>query len=144
MFSRRGSHDPQARITHIIQECVKLAALRGLLRFFIWEENLIHRYVITGDKLIEDLESWMLPLVLNIGKAARRNAYLVTYHFVALSTLFSCGLNRLPKSIKIIKRYWSFHLFRSLYYIVRFTFFGYVYTIPISSLYNFYYSQKAP
>ena len=54
-------HDPESGIAHIIQKRIKLAALCGFFGLIVREEKLIHRNVVTGDKLIEDLEAWMLP-----------------------------------------------------------------------------------
>jgi len=51
--------------------CVgKLPPLGVLTSGLIREKELIDRYFITGDKLIEDLQTWLLSLVPNIRKVA--------------------------------------------------------------------------
>lgn len=130
-------YDPQPSITHAVQKRIKLAALCGLLGLVVQEEKLIYRYVITGNKLIENLETWMLPLVLDIGKIVRGNIHFVAYFLVALFAPFSDFFDCCPKSLEVIFLYRSFGHIYSPSYILRFTFlFGYVYIILTVILYN--------
>ena len=130
-------HDPESGIAHIVQKRIKLAALRGLLGFIIREEKLIHRYIVTGNKLIENLEARMLPFILNIGKIARRNVHLIAYLLATFFAFFTSRLNCCPKRFEVKFWYRSLCHLNSPSYILRFTFlFEYVYTVPLYDLYN--------
>ena len=132
-------HNPESGIAHIVQKRIKLAALRGLLGFIIREEKLIYRNVVTGNKLIEDLEAWMLPFILDIGKIAGRDIHLVTYFLAAFFSPFPGLFDGCPKRLKVIFWYRSFCYINSPNYILQFTFLlGYVYTIPLIDSNNSY------
>lgn len=132
-------HDPESGITHIVQKRIKLAALRGLLGFIIGEEKLIYRYIVTGNKLIENLEARMLPFILNIGKIAGRDIHLVTYFLAAFFSPFPGLFDGCSKRLKVIFWYRSFCYINSPNYILQFTFLlGYVYIIPLIDLNNSY------
>lgn len=90
----------------------------GLVR----ENELIYRYFVTGDKLIKDLQTWLLSLVLNIRKVARGDIHIVAYFFAALTPACPRCFYGLPESLEVIKWYWSFCHLYSPYYILRFTF----------------------
>ena len=124
-----SSHDSEPGIAHIVQERVKLAALRGFFGLIVREEKLIHRNVVTGNKLIKDLEAWMLPFILDIGKIAGRDIHLVTYFLAAFFSPFPSLFDCCSKRLKVVFWYRSFCHINSPNYILRFTFlFGYVYT----------------
>ena len=97
-------HDAESGIAHIVKKCIKLAALRGLLSFIIREEKLIHRYIVTGNKLIENLEARMLPFILDIGKIARRNVHLIAYLLATFFAFFTSRLNCCPKRFEV--KFW--------------------------------------
>ena len=93
-------HNSEPGIAHIVQERVKLAALRGFFGLIVRKEKLIHRNVVTGNKLIEDLEAWMLPFILDIGKIAGRDI-LSSLTFLRLSfRSFRASLIAAPNALK--------------------------------------------
>lgn len=80
------------------------------------------------------MELIMQPLVLNIRKVAQRDKHFVDYFLAALLAPCPRCLNRCPKSLEVVFRYWSFCHNYSLCYILLFTFpFGYVYTFLLNS-----------
>ena len=133
-------HNPESGIAHIVQKCIKLTALRGLLGFIIREEKLIYRYIVTGNKLIENLEARMLPFILNIGKIARRNIHLIAYLLATFFAFFTSRLNCRSKRLEVIFWYRSLCHLNSPNCILQFTSaFRYVYSIHIIALYNSYF-----
>lgn len=132
-------HDPESGISHFVQKRIKLAALRGLFGFIIWEEKLIHRYIVTGNKLTENLEARMLPFILDIGKIARRDIHLITCFLAAFFSPFPGLFDCCPKRFEV--KFWCRSLchLNSPSYILQFTFLlGYVYIIPLIDLNNSY------
>ena len=86
----------------------------------------------TEHKLKKDLQTWVLPVVLNVRKVTRRNKHLVAHFLAALFPFCPRCLYYLPESLEVIFFYWSFCHIHSSSYILLFPFlFGYVYTIPI-------------
>ena len=95
--------------------CVELPPLCRFLCRFIWKKELVYRYIVTGNKLIKNLQTWLLPLIFNIGKVTRRNIYCVAYIFAAFFSFCSSCFYRLPESCEVIKWYRSFcHVFFTL------------------------------
>lgn len=72
---------------------------RGCL---IREKELVYGYVITGYKLIEDLQARLLPFVLNVRKIAWGNVHFVAYFLAALIPACPRRFYRLPESCKVI------------------------------------------
>ena len=56
---------------------VELTAAGGLLLFPLWEKELVYRYVKQGYKLIQNLQTWVLPAVFNGRDISRRNVQLI-------------------------------------------------------------------
>ena len=72
----------------------------------------------------------MLPLILNICKAAWGYIHFVAHLFPALLAPFPGCLDYFPKSLKVVSWYWSFCHIHSPCYILLFTFLlGYVCTV---------------
>lgn len=69
---------------------------------------MVYGYVITGYKLIKDLQAWLLPFVFNIRKVARGNVHFVAYFLAAFISACPRCFYGLPESCKVIQRYWSF------------------------------------
>ena len=133
-------HDSEPGIAHIVQKRVKLATLRGFFGLMVREEKLIHRNAVPGNKLLENLEAWMLPFILNIGKITRRNKHFVAYLLTTFFALFTSRLNCCPKRLEVIFWYRSLCHHNSPNYILQFTSaFRYVYSIHIITLYNSYF-----
>ena len=59
-----GSDDFDFFLTQAIKQGIKLPAGCGLAVCVIFKEKLIHRDMIAGNKLKENLEAWMLSLIL--------------------------------------------------------------------------------
>ena len=57
---------------------------------------------ISSNKVIENLQTWLLTFVLDICKIARRNIERVAYRFAALTVFISRGFNGSPESLKIV------------------------------------------
>lgn len=82
-------------------------------------------------KLKENLQTWVLPVVLNVRKVTRGDIHFVAYLFAALLAPFPSFFYRFPKSLEVILFYWSFCHIHSPDYILLFPFpVGYAYTIP--------------
>ncbi len=97
----------------------------------------VKEQALTEHKLKKDLQTWVLPFVLNIRKVARRNKHFVAYFLAALFSLCPRCFYRFSKSLEVIFFYWSFCHNYSPSYIVLFLFsLGYVYIIHSSSLNN--------
>ena len=129
----RCAHNPYARIAHTVKERVELPPLRVLLRRR-FQKELVYGYIVAEHKLKEYLQTWVLPLVLNVRKVARRDKHFVAYFLAALLAPCPRRLYRCPKSLEVVFRYWSFCHSYSPYYILQFPFLsGYVYTVPIIS-----------
>ena len=84
------------------EELIKLPPLRGLFCVIIRKEKLVYRNMITSNKVIENLQTWLLTFVLDICKIARRNIERVAYRFAALTVFISRGFNGSPESLKIV------------------------------------------
>lgn len=90
----------ESGIAHNVQKRVKLAALCRFFGLIVQEERLIHRNVVTGNKLIENLEAWILPFILNIGKIARE-MYISSLTCLRLSLRsLRAALIAAPKALK--------------------------------------------
>ncbi len=112
----------------------KLPPLRVLLRRR-FQKELVYGYIVAEHKLKEYLQTWVLPLVLNVRKVARRDKHFVAHFLTALPAPCPRRLYRCPKSLEVVFWYWSFCYIYSPYYILLFTFLlGYVYTVQIISL----------
>lgn len=97
----------------------------------------------TEHNLKKDLQTWVLPVVLNVRKVTRRNKHLVAHFLATLFPFCPRCLYCLPESLKIIYWYWSFCHNHSPYYFLQFTFlFRYVYTVHSISLNNSMHSSK--
>lgn len=104
--------------------------------------NIDHGYVITGYKLIKNLQAWLLPFVFNIRKVARGNVHFVAYFLAAFISACPRCFYGLPESCKVIQRYWSFCHNNSPNYILLFlSLLGYAYTVPTISQNNSYYCR---
>ena len=113
---------------------ITLPAGRGLAVCVIFKEELIHRDMIAGNKLKENLKAWMLSLIFNVGKISGREIHFVSHLVPGLLASVPCRFDCVPKGLKIIFWYWSFCHIHSPYYILLFTFLsGYVYTVLIDS-----------
>lgn len=121
-FFRRCRHNPQSAFTHVVEQGVKLPALCTLSVCLVWEKEMIHGYVVTGDKLIENLQTWLLPFVLNICKVARGNVHVIAYLFAALISVCPCRFDGFTKSPEVVKWYKSFCHNCSPHYILQFIF----------------------
>ena len=92
--------------------------MRQFLSVLVREKELVYRYVITGNKLIKDLQARLLPLVFNAGEIARGYEQLVAHHlagnsFLAVRAAFSV----FPKAKK---SYFSIGRFISIIYPIKF------------------------
>lgn len=90
------------RIAHAVKQRVELPPLRRFFRCLIREKELVYGYVITGNKLIKDLQAWLLPFVFNIRKVARGNVHFVAYFLAAFIPACSRCFYGLPESCKVI------------------------------------------
>lgn len=72
-------------------------------------EKYIRKYMITGYKLIENLQARLLPFVLDIRKVSGRYVHIVAYILAGLALCHSCRLYRLSESIEVIRYNCSFH-----------------------------------
>ena len=54
---------PEQQAAHTVKQRFKLSALRGLTCDLIREKELIYRNVKKGAKLIQHLQTWVLPLI---------------------------------------------------------------------------------
>ena len=129
-------------IAHAVKQRVELPPLRQFFRCLIREKELVYGYVITGYKLIKDLQAWLLPFVFNIRKVARGNVHFVAYFLAAFISACPRCFYGLPESCKVIQRYWSFCHNNSPNYILLFlSLLGYAYTVPTISQNNSYYCR---
>lgn len=87
----------------------KLTAAGSLVCCFIREKELVYGYMITGYKLIENLQARLLPFVLDIRKVSGRYVHIVAYILAGLALCHSCRLYRLSESIEVIRYNCSFH-----------------------------------
>lgn len=85
---------------HAIEHDIKLTAASGLFLFPLREKELVYRYVKQGYKLIQNLQTWVLPLLLM--DAIYRDAmfrlsanWLQEIPFAFLAALIAC-----PKALK--------------------------------------------
>lgn len=101
-FFRCCGNNPYALIAQTVKQRVELPPLRRFFRCFIREKELVYGYVITGYKLIKDLQAWLLPFVFNIRKVARRNIHFVAYFLAAFIPARPSFFYRLPESCKVI------------------------------------------
>ena len=106
----RCAHNPYACIAHTVKERVKLPPLRVFFRRR-FQKELVYGYIVAEHKLKENLQTWVLPLVLNVRKVARRNKHFVAYFLAALLAPCPRRLYRCPKSLEVVFRYWSFAIF---------------------------------
>ena len=97
----RCAHNPYACIAHTVKERVKLPPLRVLLwrRF---QKELVYGYIVAEHKLKEYLQTWVLPLVLNVRKVARRDKHFVAYFLAAFLAPCPRRLDCCPKSLEVI------------------------------------------
>src|SRR5699024_1049387 len=141
-FFRCCGNNPYALIAHAVKQRVELPPLRRFFRCLIREKELVYGYVITGYKLIKDLQAWLLPFVFNIRKVARGNVHFVAYFLAAFISACPRCFYGLPESCKVIQRYWSFCHNNSPNYILLFlSLLGYAYTVPTISQNNSYYCR---
>lgn len=54
---RRCGNNPYSLIAHAVKQRVELPSLRRFLRCLVWKKELVYGYVITGYKLIKDLQA---------------------------------------------------------------------------------------
>jgi hypothetical protein len=99
---RRCGYNPYPLIAHTVKQRVELPPLRRFLGCLIREKELVYGYVITGYKLIEDLQARLLPFVLNVRKIAWVNVHFVAYFLAALIPACPRRFYRLPESCKVI------------------------------------------
>ena len=69
---RRFRNDVQSLVIHSVEQSIKLVALCAFVRALVGEKELIHGYIVTGNKLIKDLQARLLSFVLYIRKIAGR------------------------------------------------------------------------
>lgn len=101
-FFRRRGNNPYSLIAHAVKQRVELPPLRRFFRCLILEKELVYGYVITGNKLIKDLQAWLLPFVFDIRKVARGNVHFVAYFLAALISARPRRFYCLPESCKVI------------------------------------------
>ena len=63
---------------------------------------LVYRYIVTGDKLIKDLQARLLSLVFNVCKVTRRNIHCVAYIFATFFSFCPRRFYGLPESCEVI------------------------------------------
>ena len=66
----RFRYDMQTALAQIVKQGIKLTAAGSLVCCFIREKELVYGYMITGYKLIENLQARLLPFVLDIRKVS--------------------------------------------------------------------------
>ena len=87
----------------------------------------------------------MLPLILDIGKIARRDKHFITYCLAAFFSPFSGLFDCCSKRLEVVFWYRSFCHINSPDYILQFTLvLRYVYTIHINDVNNSLYIKRRP
>ena len=133
----------QRRYNAFCKTVIRCAAFASIFPLsYPGKKELVYGYVITGYKLIKDLQAWLLPFVFNIRKVARGNVHFVAYFLAAFISACPRCFYGLPESCKVIQRYWSFCHNNSPNYILLFlSLLGYAYTVPTISQNNSYYCR---
>ena len=69
---RRFRNDMQSLVIHPVEQSIKLATLCAFVRALVGEKELIYGYIVTGNKLVKDLQARQLSFVLYVCKIAGR------------------------------------------------------------------------